>query len=108
MSITPTTKRRAHWVYLEAARFYKKALPFAAFAIQGYCPICDAIGFPYNGKFFLPAENTRIFSIREQRLPLGQVLWAGAEADAGHIMAGSDPHADLEGKDWSGLHLPRI
>ena len=43
-----------------------------------------------------------------QRLPLGQALWAGAEADAGHIMAGSDPHADLEGKDWIGLHLPSI
>jgi len=43
-----------------------------------------------------------------QRLPLGQALWAGAEADAGHIMAGNDPQTDLEGKDWIGLHLPRI
>lgn len=43
-----------------------------------------------------------------QRLPLGQALFAGAEADAGHIMAGQDRQADLEGKDWIGLHLPRI
>ncbi|KKJ00051.1 hypothetical protein [Prochlorothrix hollandica] len=45
---------------------------------------------------------------RNQQLPLGQALWAGAEADARHIMAGSDPQADLEGRDWIGLHLPRI
>lgn len=58
------------------------------------------------------ANNTYLWlcgaTDRGQQIALGQALWAGAEADAGHIMAGGDPQADLEGKDWIGLHLPRI
>lgn len=58
------------------------------------------------------ASNTYLWlcgaTDRGQQIALGQALWAGAEADVKHIMAGSDPQADLEGKDWIGLHLSRI
>ena len=31
--------------------------PFAAYAIQGYCPKCDASGQPYGGRFFAAAPT---------------------------------------------------
>jgi hypothetical protein len=37
-----------------------KTGPTASYAIQGYCPICSELGFPYGGRFFdLP--NLRLF-----------------------------------------------
>ena len=35
-----------------------KTGPLAAYAIQGYCPACDAAGVPYGGRFFAPAADS--------------------------------------------------
>lgn len=35
-----------------------KSGPIAEYAVQGYCPDCDALGLPYNGRFFtLPTAS---------------------------------------------------
>ena len=41
-------------------------------------------------------------------LPIGRVLWAGAEADAGRVLDPSEKNQDPDGTAWIGLHLPRI
>ena len=33
----------------------------AAYAVQGYCPVCDAEKRPYGGRFFAPVTDTRHF-----------------------------------------------
>ena len=35
-----------------------KSGPVAAYAVQGYCPDCDAAGQPYGGRFFLRVDDT--------------------------------------------------
>jgi hypothetical protein len=42
------------------------------------------------------------------RLPLGQYLWGGAEADVERILVSDDPEADSDGQAWCGLFHPRI
>lgn len=42
------------------------------------------------------------------RLPLGQYLWGGAEADVQRILVSDDPAADSDGPAWCGLFHPRI
>lgn len=42
------------------------------------------------------------------KLPLGQCLWGGAEADVARILVSSDNNPDFDGDAYVGLHLPRI
>jgi len=42
---------------LEAILASGKTGPLAAYAIQGYCPLCDKAGEPYMGRFFQPVED---------------------------------------------------
>ncbi|WP_058554676.1 hypothetical protein [Thiohalocapsa sp. ML1] len=41
-------------------------------------------------------------------LPLGRLLFAGAENEVERILTGDDPNVDYDGKHWAGLHHPRI
>jgi len=41
-------------------------------------------------------------------LPLGRLLFSGAENEVVRIMDTDDPNADSDGKHWIGLHHPRI
>lgn len=41
-------------------------------------------------------------------LPLGRLLFSGAEAEVERIIASQDRGADVDGKDWVGLYHPRI
>jgi putative DNA methylase len=46
------------WDVLEAIKATKKTGPASAYAIQGYCPECDANKLPYSGRFFsVPNEQ---------------------------------------------------
>ncbi len=44
----------------------------------------------------------------EQTLPLGRILWAGAEQDAGRILDPREKDQTIDGPAWIGLHHPRI
>ncbi len=44
----------------------------------------------------------------EDGLPIGQLLWSGAEKEVERIMDVDDPGVDYDGKHWVGLHHPRI
>jgi hypothetical protein len=44
----------------------------------------------------------------QQDLPLGRVLWGGAESDAGRILDPDVKDHDFDGAAWIGLHHPRI
>lgn len=41
-------------------------------------------------------------------LPMGRLLFSGAEKEIERIMDTHDPHADYDGKEWAGLYHPRI
>ena len=41
-------------------------------------------------------------------LPIGRLLFSGAENEVERIMHTDDCHADYDGKEWAGLHHPRI
>ena len=41
-------------------------------------------------------------------LPLGRILWAGAEADVRRILESGHAHPDPDGSAWIGLNHPRI
>lgn len=41
-------------------------------------------------------------------LPIGRLLFSGAENEIERIMNTDDENADYDGKDWAGLHHPRI
>jgi hypothetical protein len=43
-----------------------------------------------------------------QTLSLGQILWTGAESDAGRILDLAEENQDIDGPAWIGLHHPRI
>lgn len=43
-----------------------------------------------------------------QTLPLGRVLWGGAESDVGRILDPNEKNTDFDGPAWVGLHHPRI
>jgi hypothetical protein len=68
--------------------------------------------------FWLPSGRDRVrqalasgdysWSGRDDvRLPIGRLLWAGAESDAERIMTG-DPSADPYSNAWAGMYHPRI
>lgn len=68
--------------------------------------------------FWLPGGRTRIrYSLAsgeyawsgrgDSTLPLGRLLWAGAQADAERIVIG-DATADADGDCWAGMYHPRI
>jgi hypothetical protein len=42
------------------------------------------------------------------RIPLGQMLWGGAEADVERILISDEPNPDSDGHAWCGLFHPRI
>ncbi len=44
----------------------------------------------------------------DQTLPLGRILWAGAEQDAGRILDPREKDQAIDGPAWIGLHHPRI
>ena len=46
---------------LTTVKASKKSGPVAVYAVQGYCPCCDATGETYGGRFFAPATNPRPF-----------------------------------------------
>ena len=41
-------------------------------------------------------------------LPLGRLLWSGAERELHRLMSDPDPKADADGEHWAGLHHKRI
>ena len=41
-------------------------------------------------------------------LPIGRLLFSGAENEVERLLNTDNPHADYDGKNWSGLHHPRI
>ncbi len=41
-------------------------------------------------------------------LPIGRLLFSGAENEVERLMNTDDPQADPDGKHWAGLHHPRI
>ena len=41
-------------------------------------------------------------------LPIGRLLFSGAENEVERIMSTDDRSADYDGKHWAGLHHPRI
>ncbi len=43
-----------------------------------------------------------------QRLDLGRILWAGAEADAARIIDPTSTNVDPDGPAWIGLYHPRL
>ena len=43
-----------------------------------------------------------------QTLPLGRILWSGAESDVGRILDPREENQDFDGPAWVGLHHPRI
>ena len=47
-------------------------------------------------------------SATEDDLPIGRLLWSGAEKEVERIMDVDDPSIDYDGKHWVGLHHPRI
>jgi DNA modification methylase len=47
----------------EAIAKTKKNGPVAMYAIQGFCPYCKDEGQPYNGRFFIPVTDSKIFDI---------------------------------------------
>lgn len=44
----------------------------------------------------------------QRGLPLGQLLFAGAQAGVERLLNTDDPRADYDGSHWAGLHHPRI
>jgi hypothetical protein len=42
------------------------------------------------------------------RLPLGQCLWGGADADVARILTSEEPNPDFDGEAYVGLYHPRI
>lgn len=43
-----------------------------------------------------------------QTIPLGRILWGGAESDVGRILDPREKNQDFDGPAWVGLHHPRI
>ena len=41
-------------------------------------------------------------------IPIGRLLFSGAENEVERILNTDDPNADYDGKHWAGLHHPRI
>ncbi len=41
-------------------------------------------------------------------LPIGRLLFSGAENEVERLLNTDDPHANYDGKHWAGLHHPRI
>jgi hypothetical protein len=60
----------------------------------------------------LPAQTGYVWlcapAHKSETLPLGQIMWAGAESDAGRIMNPAEENQDVDGPAWIGLHHPRI
>lgn len=44
----------------------------------------------------------------QQDLPIGKLLWGGAEGDAARILDPDERTQDFDGAAWIGLHHPRI
>ena len=71
--------------------------------------------------FWLPSGRNRISmrgateqyywkhrGAKQDGLPIGRLLFSGAEAEVERIMNTDDCSADYDGKHWVGLHHPRI
>jgi hypothetical protein len=46
--------------------------------------------------------------VRGGSLPIGRLLFSGAENEVERLLNTDDPNADCDGKLWVGLHHPRI
>lgn len=46
--------------------------------------------------------------VRGDNLPIGRLLFSGAENEVERLLNTDDPNADWDGKHWAGLHHPRI
>lgn len=67
--------------------------------------------------FWLPSGRTRKkfslatdeygWALHSGELPLGRLLWSGAQGDAERIVEG-DASQDVDGEAWIGLYHPRI
>ena len=47
-------------------------------------------------------------NIHGDGLPIGRLLFSGAENEVERLLNTDDPNADYDGKHWAGLHHPRI
>ena len=43
-----------------------------------------------------------------EKLPIGRLLWSGAEKEVERLLCGNDQKVDYDGKAWAGLYHPRI
>jgi hypothetical protein len=80
---------------VEALEKTGKTAPVAAFAIQGYCPQCNAQGTPYGGRFFLPVSSSKSFdsAISEwhKRSETDLALfWPKSELPFGHTLSANE------------------
>jgi hypothetical protein len=46
--------------------------------------------------------------VRGNSLPIGRLLFSGAENEVERLLNTDDPEADWDGNHWAGLHHPRI
>lgn len=71
--------------------------------------------------FWLPSGAERVKGTAEGRytwecapphggtsLPLGRLLWSGAESDARRLLDPAQKNPDPDGRAWVGLHHPRL
>ena len=85
----------------ESTRVFGRTAPFAAYAIQGYCPQCDNEGKAYGGRFFAPIRDAKRFvaalseweTLREAEL---SAFWPRSEIIVGDEIG----HHDVEGHHY--------
>jgi len=71
--------------------------------------------------FWIPSGSSRIFmkgasesyfwrhgGNKGDGLPIGRLLFSGAEIELERLLNTDNPNADYDGKYWAGLHHPRI
>jgi hypothetical protein len=85
---------------LDSIKATHKTGPVAGYAIQGYCPKCSSDGQPYNGRFFAPFPDTRMFNVAHNEWDLKKssdlkAYWPASELPYGfmtHMNNGGIPN----------------
>ncbi len=102
-----------------ASHFILKALqhsggnaPVAAYAIQGYCPTCDAADAPYGGRFFDVCRTTGAYDAAcvewNERADVDLCgFWPNADIPYGDRTHVKDPLPKHGFNKWSDLFNPR-
>ena len=98
--------------FVEALDKSGKTAPVAAFAIQGYCPICDTEKFPYGGRFFTPVIDSTVintaFSEWSARSKTDlKDYWPTSEIPFGHMTHQRQPLPQHGYTHWWKMFNPR-